>query len=44
MVLFNIRPVKDVAQVKAEIEKIVARQKRGSEDDLSAFRGRINEL
>jgi hypothetical protein len=44
MVLFNIRPVKDVAQVRAEIEKIVARQKRGSEDDLSAFRGRINEL
>lgn len=44
MVLFNIRPVKDVAQVKSEIEKIIARQKRGSEDDLSAFRGEIDEL
>jgi hypothetical protein len=44
MVLFNIRPVKDVAQVRSEIEKIVARQKRGSTDDLSAFRGEIEEL
>lgn len=44
MVLFNIRPVKDVAQVKSEVEKIVAKQKRGSEDDLSAFKREINEL
>jgi hypothetical protein len=44
MVLFNIRPVKDVAQVKAEVEKIVAKQKSGSKDDLSAFRGEISEL
>jgi hypothetical protein len=36
--------VKDVAHVRSEIEKIVARQKRGSADDLSAFRGEIGEL
>ncbi|WP_415281689.1 hypothetical protein [Candidatus Nitrososphaera sp. FF02] len=44
MVLFNVRPVKDIAQVKSEIEKIIARQKRGSEDDLSAFRGEMGDL
>ncbi len=42
--LFNVKPLKDVLQVKSEIEKIIARQKRGSEDDLSAFRGEIDEL
>ncbi|MEO9362633.1 MAG: hypothetical protein ABI348_01915 [Nitrososphaera sp.] len=44
MVLFHVKPVKDVLQVKAEIEKIISRQKRGSADDLSAFRGEIDEL
>ena len=42
--LFNVKPVKDVLQVKAEIEKIIAGQKRGSADDMSAFRGEIDEL
>jgi hypothetical protein len=41
---FNVKPVKDVLQVKAEIEKIIARQKHGSAEDLSAFRGEIDEL
>ena len=44
MVLFNLRPVKDVAHIRSEVERIVARQKRGSDDDLSAFRGEINDL
>lgn len=42
--LFNVKPVKDVADVKREITKIVGRQKPGSTDDLSSFKGEIEEL
>ena len=42
--LFNIRPIKSIEEVRNGIRKIVARQKKGSADDLSAFRGEIEEL
>jgi len=42
--LFNIRPLKSIEEVRNGIRKIVARQKKGSTDDLSAFRGEIEEL
>jgi len=42
--LFNIRPLKSTNEVRNEIRKIVARQKKGSADDLTAFKGEIEEL
>lgn len=42
--LFNIRPLKSIEEVRGEIRKIVARQKKGSADDLLAFQGEIEEL
>ena len=42
--LFNVRPVKDVQDVKREINRIVSRQKPGSKDDLSPFQHEIQEL
>lgn len=42
--LFNIRPLKSTCEVRSEIIKIVARQKKGSADDLAAFSGEIEEL
>ena len=42
--LFNIKPLKSTDEVRGEIRKIVARQKKGSGDDLSAFQGEIEEL
>ena len=44
MVLFNIRPLKTTDDVRNEIRKIVARQKKGSSDDLTAFTDEIEEL
>ena len=42
--LFNIRPLKSTDEVRNGVRKIVARQKKGSADDLTAFRGEIEEL
>jgi hypothetical protein len=42
--LFNIRPLKNTEEVRGSVRKIVERQKKGSEDDLSAFQGEIEEL
>lgn len=42
--LFNIRPLKSTDEVRGEIRKILARQKKGSADDISAFQGEIEEL
>lgn len=42
--LFNIRPLKSTDEVRNEVRKIVARQKKGSADDLTAFQGEIEEL
>ena len=42
--LFNIRPLKNTDEVRSEIRKILARQKKGSADDVSAFQGEIEEL
>jgi hypothetical protein len=42
--LFNIRPLKSTDEVRNEVRKIVARQKKGSADDLTAFGGEIEEL
>ena len=42
--LFNIKPLKSTDEVRSEIRRIVARQKKGSDDDLSAFQGEIEEL
>ena len=42
--LFNIRPLKSTEEVRKEIRKIVARQKKGSADDLNPFRGEVEEL
>lgn len=42
--LFNIRPLKNADEVRNEIRKIVARQKKGSADDITAFGGEIEEL
>jgi hypothetical protein len=42
--LFNIRPLKSTEEVRGEIRKMVARQKKGSADDLTAFGNEIEEL
>lgn len=42
--LFNIRPLKSTDEARNEVRRIVARQKKGSIDDLSAFKGEIEEL
>ena len=42
--LFNVKPVKDIDEVKREIAKIVGRQKPGGSDDLSSFNVEIAEL
>jgi hypothetical protein len=42
--LFNIHPLKSTDEVRNEIRKIVARQNKGSADDLTAFNGEIDEL
>ena len=42
--LFNVKPVKDVGEVKREVTRIVGRQKPGSQDDLSPFKGKIEDL
>jgi len=42
--LFNIKPLKNTAQVRAEIKKIVARQKKGTVDDLTPFSVEIDKL
>jgi len=42
--LFNIRPLKSTDEVRNEVRKIVARQKKGSADDLTAFSDEIKEL
>ena len=44
MMLFNVKPVKDIGEVKREVARIVGRQKPGSPDDLSPFKGEIEEL
>ena len=44
MVLFNVKPIKDIEEVKREIARIVDRQKPGSPDDLSPFKAEIEEL
>lgn len=42
--LFNVKPVRDATDVRREIQKVVARQKRGSPDDLSGFQQEIDAL
>jgi len=42
--LFNINPLKSTEQVRDEVRKVVARQKKGSIDDLTAFKGEIEKL
>ena len=42
--LFNIKPLKNTDETMNEVRKIVARQKKGSIDDLSAFKGEIEKL
>ena len=42
--LFNINPIKSTEEVRNEVRKIVARQKRGSTDDLTPFNGEIESL
>lgn len=42
--LFNIRPLKSTEEVRNGIRKIVARQKKGSADDLTPFSGEIEDL
>jgi hypothetical protein len=42
--LLNIKPLKNTAQVRAEIKKIVARQKKGTIDDLTPFSAEIDKL
>ena len=42
--LFNIRPLKSADEVRNEFRKIVARQKKVSTDDLTAFSGETEEL
>src|ERR1041385_732564 len=42
--LFNVGPVRDIVDVKREINRIVAKQKPGSKDDLSSFQHEIQEL
>ena len=42
--LFNIRPLKNIHELRNEIRKLVVRQKRGSPDDLTQFQQEIEEL
>ena len=42
--LLNIKPLKNTAQVRDEIKKIVARQKKGTVDDLTPFSAEIDKL
>src|SRR6185503_777090 len=42
--LLNIKPLKNTAQVRDEIKKIVARQKKGTIDDLTPFSAEIDKL
>lgn len=42
--LFNVKPVRDVQDVKREINRIVSRQKPGSKDDLTPFQHEIQDL
>jgi hypothetical protein len=42
--LFNIKPLKNINEVRNEIRKLVARQKKGSADDLTPFQEEIGEL
>ena len=42
--LFNINPLKSTEQVRNEVKKIVARQKKGSIDDLTSFGAEIDKL
>lgn len=42
--LFNIKPLKSTEEVRNEVRNIVARQKKRSADDLTAFKGEIEEL
>lgn len=42
--LFNIRPIKNIDEVKQEVIRIVERQKSGSQDDMRPFRNEIDAL
>src|SRR5687767_2174940 len=42
--LFNINPLKGTDQVRNEVKRIVARQKKGSRDDLTPFGAEIDKL
>ena len=42
--LFNIKPLKNSDEVRNEVRNLVARQKKGGADDLTAFGGEIEEL
>ena len=42
--LFNIKPLNSTVQVRDEIKKIVARQKKGSIDDLTPFGAEVDNL
>ena len=42
--LFNINPLKSTEQVKNEVRRTVARQKKGSRDDLTPFSAEIDKL
>ena len=42
--LLNIKPLKNTTQVRDEIKKIVARQKKGTIDDLTPFSAEIDKL
>jgi hypothetical protein len=42
--LFNINPLKSTEQVRTEVQRIVAKQEKGSMDDLSPFGVEINRL
>lgn len=42
--LFNVRPLKSTEAVRVEVRKLVAKQKKGSIDDLSPFADEIGQL
>jgi hypothetical protein len=42
--LFNIKPLKSTDEARNEVRRLVAKQKKGSIDDLTAFSAEINEL
>lgn len=42
--LFNIKPLKSTEQVRNEVKRIVAKQKKGSRDDLTPFGTEIDRL